>query len=60
MEEAMKRIDRLAGATINQIEVGRGGTIHLYLRSASGDTVWEWNPMVIQIPKEPKKRKPKR
>ena len=56
----MKRIDELAGATVKRIEVGRNGTLHLYFEGRNGGSVWAWSPMIVQIPREPKKRKAKR
>jgi len=57
----MKRIDDLVGATVRRIEVGRYGTMHLYFKPTDGTFCpRDWNPMIVQIPKEPKKRKVKR
>lgn len=56
----MKRIDALAGAIVSQILVGRNGTLHLHFKRPDDRNVWDWNPMIVQIPKEPKPRKRKK
>jgi len=56
----MKRVDELVGATVCEVAVGRGGTIHLRFRRINGSWgVSDWDPMVVRIPREPKKRKAK-
>jgi len=56
----MKRIDELAGAKVKQIDINRNGTLHLYFEGRDGGNVWAWSPMIVQIPREPKKRKARR
>jgi hypothetical protein len=57
----VKRIDDLIGATVRHIRVSRAGKLYLWF-APTGDryTTEDWDPMVVEIPREPKKRKAKR
>lgn len=56
----MKRIDHLIGAIVTEIRVSRDGKIRLEFKQREG-TGWspDFNPLTVEIPKEPKKRKKK-
>ena len=56
----MKRIDDLVGATVRRVEVGRGGTLHIFFEAVDAHWPEDWDPMIVQIPKEPKRRKVRR
>jgi hypothetical protein len=54
-------IDDLVGATVRRIEVTASGTLRLYFKPTSGQwTSEDWNPLMVRIPPEPKKRKARR
>lgn len=58
----MKRIDDLNGAIVKRVNVSRSGILHIYLERRRVDPErWngdcEWSPLIIRIPKEPKKRR---
>jgi len=57
----VKRIDDLVGATVRRIRVSRAGKLYLWFAPTDGRyTTEDWDPMVVEIPREPKKRKAKR
>jgi hypothetical protein len=58
----MKRIDHLIGATVSQIDVSRNGSLRLTFRQTDESRArlgfcWDFNPLTVEIPREPKRRK---
>lgn len=54
----MKRIDHLVGATVSRIEVSRAGRIRIFFNTITDRGYSpDFNPLTVEIPREPKKRK---